>query len=593
MTLSQEVEKVKKEKFDSERSLKTHHEMFALAAKEALRQKELVAELHRLITLAFPHLGHDLQETVATSLETMRDNLVDTKLNAPGIRHPQRLQPSKVSIIKTKLSNWQQTQTQIQSSINIIINPTTTHSNRDCEQTPDPSTEAIGKTDLEKEIGEGIKQNEKKKRTANEDNSQVDDQTNASSTDGSSSMSNDENRENYDRPSKKTKINPETNKPENASESQTRAGSPTYWQPWGSNPLNIPGRHFTPNEAVVPPKEFAASSFGAATRALNQSDFSLFVDWEGGVEKVDFTYEPCIVKGYPVQAQPLIILNHEGPVSSVVLHSDNDKQLAFSGGKGRVKIWDVGSKDCISQLECFQNKFIRTMKINRLDKTLVVGGETNQLIVWDIAQSTPRIRNRVDLDADSCYSMVLSSDYGFCVTCGDKGNVTAWDLRTQTSVRKFQGHVEGVACIDFSPNDSEIWTGGLDGTVRSWDVRDGRQLALFDLHSIVCALGCCPGGDCVAVAASSVLEILQPSKRGKYVCGRHYKDVTSLKFAKHGEWFVTTGKDGLVNLLRSPKGETMARIREPRVTTCDISDDSQFVGTGSMNGRIAIREVVF
>lgn len=602
VTLSQEIEKVKKEKSDSEKSLKTHREMFALAAKEVLRQKEMVTELHRLVELTFPHLGHDLQEEVTSSLETMRDD-VDNKPNATGIPQPfhspvpqpfhspipldhqrQSPQPSKESTIQI---NQQKTHI---NKVKVILNRASTHSNAVCKQTPDQTRlqdmKAIEETNIEE-----MRQDKQKKRIANgNDDNRTDDQTNSASKNGSSSRTNDETGV---RPNKISRTDPEPKKPEAIFESQSRNDPPACWQPMISNPLNIPSRHFTPNETVFPLKEFTASRFGASTKGLDQSDFSLFVDWEGGVEKVDFADEPCKSERYHLQAQPSIILNHMGPVSSMVLHSDNDKQLAFSAGKDLVKIWDVGSKSCATRLEFFKNKFVRTMKFNRLDKTLVMGGEMNQLVVWDMGRSNPTIKYRIQLDTDSCYSMALGSDSRLCITCGDKGNVTAWDLRTQASVRKFQGHAEVVTCIDFSANGSEIWTGGLDGTVRSWDVLDGRQVALFDLHSTVYALDYCPRGDCVAVAAGSSLELLQPTKRGKYVFVRHYKDVTSLKYAKNGEWFVTIGKDGLVNLLRSPKGQTVARMREARVTSCDISDDGQFVGTGSMNGRIAIREVAF
>ena len=41
--------------------------------------------------------------------------------------------------------------------------------------------------------------------------------------------------------------------------------------------------------------------------------------------------------------------------------------------------------------------------------------------------------------------------------------------------------------------------GGLDNTVRSWDLREGRQLQQHDFQSQIFSLGYCPTGDWLAV----------------------------------------------------------------------------------------------
>ena len=65
--------------------------------------------------------------------------------------------------------------------------------------------------------------------------------------------------------------------------------------------------------------------------------------------------------------------------------------------------------------------------------------------------------------------------------------------------RQFQGHSDGASCIDISPDGTRLWTGGLDSTVRLWDLREGRQLQQFDFTSQVFSLGVCPTGDWLAV----------------------------------------------------------------------------------------------
>lgn len=62
-----------------------------------------------------------------------------------------------------------------------------------------------------------------------------------------------------------------------------------------------------------------------------------------------------------------------------------------------------------------------------------------------------------------------------------------------------QGHTDGASCIDISSDGTKLWTGGLDNTVRSWDLREGKQLQQHDFSSQIFSLGYCPTGEWLAV----------------------------------------------------------------------------------------------
>jgi len=74
--------------------------------------------------------------------------------------------------------------------------------------------------------------------------------------------------------------------------------------------------------------------------------------------------------------------------------------------------------------------------------------------------------------------------------------------------RQFQGHTDGASCIDISPDGSKLWTGGLDNTVRSWDLREGRQLQQHDFTSQIFSLGYCPTGEWLAVGFVHTLCVI-------------------------------------------------------------------------------------
>lgn len=192
---------------------------------------------------------------------------------------------------------------------------------------------------------------------------------------------------------------------------------------------------------------------------------------------------------------------------------------------------------------------------------MIVGGEASQLIIWDLASPTPRIKTELTSAAPACYALAISPDSKVCFSCCSDGNIAVWDLQNETLIRQFQGHTDGASCIDISADGSKLWTGGLDNTVRSWDLREGRQLKQHDFTSQIFSLGYCPTGEWLAVGMeNSNVEVLHATKSDKYQLHLHESCVLSLRFASCGKWFVSTGKDNLLNAWRTPYGASIFQV---------------------------------
>lgn len=69
-------------------------------------------------------------------------------------------------------------------------------------------------------------------------------------------------------------------------------------------------------------------------------------------------------------------------------------------------------------------------------------------------------------------------------------------------------------------------------------------------------------GDWLAVGMeNSNVEVLHATKPEKYQLHLHESCVLSLKFAACGKWFVSTGKDNLLNAWRTPYGTSIFQVR--------------------------------
>uniref|UniRef100_A0A8C5AN47 TLE family member 2, transcriptional corepressor a n=1 Tax=Gadus morhua TaxID=8049 RepID=A0A8C5AN47_GADMO len=325
--------------------------------------------------------------------------------------------------------------------------------------------------------------------------------------------------------------------------------------------------------------------------------YSFHVAADGQMQPVPFPPDALLGPGIPRHARQIHTLNHGEVVCAVTISAST--RHVYTGGKGCVKVWDIsqqGSKSPMAQLDCLnRDNYIRSCKLLPDGRTLIVGGEASTLSIWDLATPTPRIKAELTSSAPACYALAISPDNKVCFSCCSDGNIVVWDLHNQTLVRQFQGHTDGASCIDISNDGTKLWTGGLDNTVRCWDLREGRQLQQHDFTSQIFSLGYCPTGEWLAVGMeSSNVEVLHVSKPDKYQLHLHESCVLSLKFAYCGKWFVSTGKDNLLNAWRTPYGSSIFQSKESSsVLSCDISPDDQFIVTGSGDKKATVYEVIY
>ncbi|PAA92303.1 hypothetical protein BOX15_Mlig005100g2 [Macrostomum lignano] len=325
--------------------------------------------------------------------------------------------------------------------------------------------------------------------------------------------------------------------------------------------------------------------------------YSFLITESGGMKPAPFPPDAMVGPGVPRHAKQISSLPHGEVVCAVTI--SNPCRHVFTGGKGCVKVWDIGAGSRaapVHSLDCLQrDNYIRSVKLLQDGRTLIVGGEASTLTIWDLASPTPRVKGELASGAPACYALAVSPDSKLCFSCCSDGNIAVWDLHNQQLVRQFQGHTDGASCVDITPDGNRLWTGGLDNTVRCWELRESCELQKYDFSSQIFSLGYCPTGDWLAVGMeSSTVEVLNVNKPEKYQLHLHDSCVLSLKFAACGRWFVSTGKDNLLNAWRTPYGASIFQTKEASsVLSCDISADDRYIVTGSGDKRATLYEVAY
>ncbi|CAK5090219.1 unnamed protein product [Meloidogyne enterolobii] len=335
----------------------------------------------------------------------------------------------------------------------------------------------------------------------------------------------------------------------------------------------------------------------------------------------DVSLEPDVPKGL----RRIGDLPHGDVVCAVTLAKDGRR--VFTGGKGAVKVWDiterifnsstanasndtssgddmggVGSVETASNgggggraastepwlpvatFPCLKDSYIRSCKLFSDGSTLIVGGETKTICILDVERGG-EIKQTFDCEAEACYALAISQDCKTLFSCCSNGVVNVWDLTSGERIVQLIGHSDGASCVDISGDGQKLWTGGLDNTVRCWDIGARQQIEAQLLESQIFSLGCCPTDNWVAVGLedSNVQVLNSEPTSEKYLISAHQSC-----------WFVSTGKDNVVNCWRTPYGYRLIKTKEvSSVLSCDISEDDRFLLTGSGEKKASLYELSF
>lgn len=324
----------------------------------------------------------------------------------------------------------------------------------------------------------------------------------------------------------------------------------------------------------------------------------------------------------PKQVRSLAVLPHNHSVSAITFGDDGTR--VYTGGRGVVRVWSTtgletnthhngGSssgnatskaQSCekVTEMNVLKDAYIRSCKLTRDSQSMVICGETREIVIWDLAANVNK--HTMETSVSYHYALILSPDSRHCFSCFSDGNIGMWDLHSGTLVRRFAGHSDSVSCIDITPDGKTLVTGSLDKTLRTWDWGTGKQMSMHTFPGQIFTLGVCPTVSqsqtpnetwaAVGLEDSNVEVVDLKNTKNNYQLHLHESCVLSLKFAPNGQWFVTGGKDKLLNVWKAPYGPGIVQTREPNsILCCDISPTHQFIGTGSWERMATLYQVLY
>ncbi len=211
----------------------------------------------------------------------------------------------------------------------------------------------------------------------------------------------------------------------------------------------------------------------------------------------------------PVNAplvESLFLQTHQSSVASVAASPDGTR-FASAGIEAlttasvtktnAILLWDIASVSQIGVLPD-HSASVSDLAFSPDGTQLASVAGDSSLRIWDGSSGAPI--NALSLSSIAS-ALTYSSNGQFIALALADGSVQLIDATTYAPVVTYTGHLNAVTSLAFSPDNTLLFSGSEDGTVRVWNTQSDTALAVLEAasDSEVMALALHPDGDLLAV----------------------------------------------------------------------------------------------
>jgi RNA polymerase sigma factor (sigma-70 family) len=142
---------------------------------------------------------------------------------------------------------------------------------------------------------------------------------------------------------------------------------------------------------------------------------------------------------------------------------------------GCIRLWDAETGRERFAVESHHGP-ITTLRFSADRSTLISAGFDRTVQWWDLATQKPR--RQFTWNSENFIRFALSPDGNTVAAVSDwkDHELGLWDVRTGKSTKLPGNHQATIHSVAFSPDRRLVASGAMDGLIRVWDVREGKEL---------------------------------------------------------------------------------------------------------------------
>ncbi|MEB3161261.1 MAG: caspase family protein, partial [Synechocystis sp.] len=241
----------------------------------------------------------------------------------------------------------------------------------------------------------------------------------------------------------------------------------------------------------------AVSPDGQWIASVGQEGTVKVRDWSGKTQgEIDTQQGPVMNLAFSPDSQTLAIAEGNGTIRLINLqgetirtltgHTDMVKGLGFSpdgqllasgGVDEQVRIWDLGTGDCLSILDGHQ-RHVWAVVFSPDGQILASVADDDTLRLWG---RDGKPLGKIQANQGELHTVAMGPDGKAIATAGLDGTIKLWDIQGNP-IRTMAGHQGRVWEVNFSRDGQTLISSAADGTVRRWRIT-GEPLEILRSHS--------------------------------------------------------------------------------------------------------------
>ncbi|HLK59109.1 MAG TPA: TIR domain-containing protein [Chthonomonadaceae bacterium] len=196
----------------------------------------------------------------------------------------------------------------------------------------------------------------------------------------------------------------------------------------------------------------------------------------------------------------------------------------------------------------------------------------------------------------SVRTLAYSPNGELLATGGEDGLIILYRVRDGRLLRVLEGHEGYILSVSLSGDGRLLASGSDDQTIRLWDVRSGKLLHILQGHtSYVSSVSLSGDGRLLASGSSDKTVRLWEVESGKslHILRGHESSVTMLSLSRDGRLLASGSGDSAVRLWEVESGKPLHILlgHENSVTSLSLSGDGRLLASGSNDYTVRLWEV--
>jgi len=158
--------------------------------------------------------------------------------------------------------------------------------------------------------------------------------------------------------------------------------------------------------------------------------------------------------------------------------------------------------------------------------------------------------------------VVVTEDNSKFASCGGDKHVFFWDVTTGQVIRKFVGHDRKVNALVWGPGEEVLLSASHDKTVRIWDMRTRSRGSIQTLDdasdSVLCV--CVAGNEIVTGSVDGTVRYYD-IRQGRMTMDDLLQPIGSVSFSNDAQCILVSTLDSSIRLLERASGDELARYK--------------------------------